>query len=85
VITQVLASVSVFVMYASSPDYLFTLTMSLVFALLHVLTASMFIRTSPRWCALLVLPFSAGVAVALILNAGRFAYVYTKALSDLVS
>jgi len=84
-VTQLLGLASIFVMYASSPDYLLVLTISVVFALMHVLTASMFLRMAPRWCALFIAPISAGVGIALVLNAGRFISVFSKVISELVS
>ena len=85
VAAQLPGLVSIFVVFSASPDYLLTLTVSLVFALLHFLSASMFIRTSPRWYGLLVAPVSAGVAAALVVNANRFVSVFSKALLGLAS
>ena len=82
VLTQLFGLMAIFVMFAASPDYLRTLTISLVLALLHVLSASVFIRTSPRWCVLLILPISVSLAIALVVNAPRFASVFSQALSE---
>ena len=85
VTTQLLGLLSIFVMFSASRDYLLTLTISLVFALLHFLSASVFIRTSPRGYGLLVAPVSAGIAAALFVNANRFVSVFSKALLELAS